>query len=365
MRQSQSISRLLISASPSTKHLLRSFIALAALRFNSFLANVGRIRLIIPLPDPDRAVVPLVIPNLLLAGAQKSGTSALHAALELISQEARTLCFPKKLKTEEKFYAKELHFFDMENRWREGPLFFHDRFRHCLTNHSHKGKGQRQWRLDATPAYMLFPERIVSFYQDHGVIDALRIIFCLREPVSREISWYKHKKRDFIERGIPLMEGNLTSLLDFWTKKNFSDLLAQNGNNARNLASPSSHNKGLYGPLLRRWIASMPGRRSQILVLSYDELLKDQVSVLRRINGFLGLIHQGYDASRDLVRKVPIRNKFSALLYNSTETPCSYQDDLAMLYEKSNEQLYQLLRQNPGPPTEERPFRIFQYKCDH
>ena len=160
------------------------------------------------------------------------------------------------------------------------------------------------------------------------------------------------------------MEGNLTSLRDFWTKKNFSDLLAQNGNNARNLASPSSHNKGLYGPLLRRWIASMPGRRSQILVLSYDELLKDQASVLRRINGFLGLIHQG-DTSQELVHKVPIRNKFSSTLYNSTETPCSYQDDLAILFEESNQQLYKLLRQNQGPPTEERPFRRFQYRCDH
>ena len=158
---------------------------------------------------------------------------------------------------------------------------------------------------------------------------------------------------------------NLTSLRDFWTKKNFSELLAKNGDNPRNLAVPLDHNKGLYGPLLRRWIASMPGRRSHILVLSYDELLKDQASVSRRISGFLGLTHQGDDASRDLVPKVPIRNKFSALLYNSTETPCSYQDDLAILYEKSNEQLYQLLLQNPGPPTEERPFRRFRYSCDH
>lgn len=147
-------------------------------------------------------------------------------------------------------------------------------------------------------------------------------------------------------------------------KKNFSELLAKNGDNARNLASPSSHNNGLYGPLLRRWIAAMPGRRSQILVLSYDELLEDQASVLRRINGFLGLTDQN-DASHELVNEIPIRNKFSTLLYNSTETSCSYQDDLAALFEESNQQLYQLLRQNPGPSTEERPFRRFQYRCDH
>ena len=85
---------------------------------------------------------------------------------------------------------------------------------------------------------MLFPERIASFYQKHGEIDGLRIIFCLREPVSREISWYKQKKRDYIERGIPLVKGNLTSLCDFWTKKNFSELLAKNGDNPRNLAVP-------------------------------------------------------------------------------------------------------------------------------
>ena len=188
-------------------------------------------------------------------------------------------------------------------------------------------------------------------------------MLCLREPVSREISWYKHLKREYINRGMPLMGGNLTSLRDFWIKKNFSDLLANNGDNPRNLAVPRNYNRGLYGPLLRRWIASMPGRRSQILVLSYDELLKNQSSVLRRINGFLGLNHQ-CNTSHELI-KVPIRNKVSALLYNSTETPCSYQDDLAMLFEESNQQLYQLLDQYPGPSTEERPFRRFQYRCDH
>jgi len=348
-----------------TKRSIKCFICFSPLFFLSNFVFDKR-SLLSPSFDLPQSVKPFIIPNLLLAGAQKSGTTALFAALELVSQNSRSICLPKKLPEEENYYRKELHFFDTDERFREGPAFFHERFRHCLAHQSHKEKSRKQWRLDATPAYMLFPEKIVSFYEKYAGLDGTRIIFCLREPVSREISWYKHQKRDYLRQGIPLAKGNLASLRVFWEHRNFSELLANNGDNARNLASPLSHNKGLYGPLLRRWIESMPGRRSQILVLSYAELLSDPVSVLRRIRGFLGLPHQVHvNASHGLVHEVPIRNRFSALLYNSSETPCSYQDQLSSLFEKSNQQLYQLLQNNPGPSTEERPFRSFRYRCDH
>lgn len=50
-------------------------------------------------------------------------------------------------------------------------------------------------------------KKIVSFYENYAAIDGLRIIFCLREPVSREISFYKNQKRDYIQQGTPLSEG--------------------------------------------------------------------------------------------------------------------------------------------------------------
>lgn len=333
----------------------------------SIFASSNSLKLgrLVSIPKNDFEVpMPPLIPNLLLGGAQKCGTTALYAALKLLSKSSNSVCFPNKLAAEEQYFAKELHFFDTNERWREGPTFFHKRYRHCLANQGELSIGGKQWRLDSTPSYMLFPERITSFYKKYGALDVLRIIFILREPVSREISWYKHKKRIYVERGIPLSEGNLTSLHNFWRRKNFGELLANNGNNSRNLAGPLLFNRGFYGPLLERWITSMPGRRTQILALSYAELLEDQVSVLKRIFGFLQLGCQK-NISCELPSKVPIRNKFSSLLYNATETPCAYQDELARLYEESNQGVYQLLRLNPGPPTEERPFRKFKYKCDH
>ena len=348
---------------PSTKTiaacvLLTTSCSITLLKLNALtlgrLASTPKINL--PMPH--------LIPNLLLGGAQKCGTSALHAALELLSKSSDSVCLPNKLAAEEQHFAKELHFFDTDERWREGPNFFLKRYRHCLANQGQSSIDSKQWRLDSTPSYMLFPERITSFYKKYGALDDLRIIFILREPVSREISWYKHKKRIYVKRGIPLSEENLTSLHNYWRRKNFSELLASNGDNSRNLADPLLFNRGLYGPLLERWTTSMPGRRTQILVLSYAELLEDQVSVLKRIYGFLQLGCQK-NVSCELPSKVPIRNKFSRLLYNATETPCAYQDELAALYEESNQGVYQLLRLNPGPPTEERPFRNFKYKCDH
>jgi len=46
--------------------------------------------------------------------------------------------------------------------------------------------------IDGTPSYIKFPERVHKIYKRHGLIDQLRIVISLREPVSREISSYTH-----------------------------------------------------------------------------------------------------------------------------------------------------------------------------
>ena len=49
--------------------------------------------------------------------------------------------------------------------------------------------------MDGTPETMLHPKKVKKIYDEQGTSDQLKIIFILREPVSREISWYNHRLR--------------------------------------------------------------------------------------------------------------------------------------------------------------------------
>ena len=92
---------------------------------------------------------------------------------------------------EEEHLGKEVHFFDDDARYQQGPAFYSRKFQHC------KAERGSNLVMDATPNTLLYPQRVYDTYSEVGGIKALskvKLIAILRDPISREKSLYDHKK---------------------------------------------------------------------------------------------------------------------------------------------------------------------------
>mmetsp|Transcript_26560 Transcript_26560/g.64762 ORF Transcript_26560/g.64762 Transcript_26560/m.64762 type:complete len:297 (-) Transcript_26560:77-967(-) len=285
--------------------------------------------------DGEEAADMVRMPQVLLIGAQKAGTSAIADWLFDHGGFSR----PKVFEDEPDYYSKEVHFFDNDCRYCEGPKFYGKRFDGCDG-------------VDATPDTLQFAERVYNCYKAAGGNQSrlVKIMVILREPILRELSLYNHLAYDC--RYLPQSErtpwqeqvlnsdGDIMSFDEFVAQVSLPGLEAKSG-------PGRSTRHGFYAAHLKKWFELFD--RSQILVLSYQELQENPRKLQGRIQKFLGREIAGELTranSNDNAHKVRSpSNKALALL-----------DDV---FASENEQLYTLLETNPGPVMEQRPFPRF------
>jgi hypothetical protein len=203
------------------------------------------------------------LPDFLILGAQKAGTTALYAYLRWHPQ----ITGPS---------FKEVSFFD----------------RHYV-------RGERWYRAhlpirrsglvgEASPSYLfhpLAPERVA------GMLPRARLIALLRNPIDRAFSHYQHEVALGRE------------------PRSFEDALVAEderlrGEEERIVADPAyfSHAwwnytyaaRGRYAEQLERWFATFPPE--QLLVLLTDDLAGDTAGTYRRVLEFLGVDPRGLDS---------------------------------------------------------------------
>jgi Sulfotransferase domain len=203
------------------------------------------------------------LPDFLILGAQKAGTTALYAYLRWHPQV-----------TGPSF--KEVSFFDR-----------------------HYARGERWYRAhmpvrrsgivgEASPSYLfhpLAPERVAHMLPD------VRLIALLRDPVDRAFSHYQHevalgREQLSFEEALAREDERMSSELE------------------RMLADPTyfSHAwwnytyaaRGRYAEQLERWFEAFP--REQLLVLLTDELAADTAGTYRRTLDFLGVDSRELDS---------------------------------------------------------------------
>jgi hypothetical protein len=203
------------------------------------------------------------LPDFLILGAQKAGTTALYAYLRWHPE----ITGPS---------FKEVSFFDR-----------------------HYTRGERWYRAhmpvrrsgivgEASPSYLfhpLAPERVAQLLPD------ARLIALLRNPVDRAFSHYQHEValgreqlsfQEAIARESERMDGELERMLArpayfsyaWW---NYTYLA-----------------RGRYVEQLERWLAAFPP--DQLLVLLTDELAEDTAGTYRRALDFLGVDEVGLDS---------------------------------------------------------------------
>ncbi|KAL7558759.1 hypothetical protein ACA910_010068 [Epithemia clementina (nom. ined.)] len=374
-----------------------------------------------PPPPPNQTSPrPRRIPNVLLAGAQKAGTTAVAEYLQR-AEFANHICWAQP-QHGLAYTAKEPHFFDHNHTFEQGGLDYYQRiYSHCQNHH--------RILLDATPNYFTFLQRIYDFYRHLGLVDDLKVIFIVREPMARELSWFHHLEYhaicnytheptpDYVARDIyrhydhylhhdngtttvvqteETKEGGDSPFLStsppppppLWT---FAEYLNQTVLPRLALETESESNVGLYVLWLRQWFALLD-RRRQIWVVHYDQVLHNQTLFLDQLHAFLNLpLGSSFDDNNNndnaptspnrrnrrrpqSPQSQPQRRPPRYWLPRSNQqhapdedTPsCAVQEALYRYFEPYNEQLYHLLDQSPGggpASVETRPFARFQFQC--
>jgi hypothetical protein len=188
----------------------------------------------------------------LIAGAQKSGTSALDAYL----REHPELCFPRD---------KELHFFDTDRLFSVEPVDYAPY--HALFD------PQPPQRLlgESTPAYLYWPhavERIARYNP------AMRFIILLRNPITRAYSHWNYERLVHRE---PL--GFLDAVHAYAERQS-----TMKPGRAKRFAYVD---RGYYTRQLKRLWAHFPVE--QTLLFKSEQLLDEPAAVLARIAEFLGI----------------------------------------------------------------------------
>lgn len=178
-------------------------------------------------------------PDFLGIGAQKAGTTWLHANL---AQHPRVR-FPG---------GKEVHFWDRD--FARGLDWYRGLF---------AGAPPGVLQGDITPSYAILPpERIAEVA---ACAPRARLIFLLRHPVER--AWSAAKM------ALGRAEMQIGEASDAW----FRDHFRSRGSRAR----------GDYAACLDAWLARFP--RSALLLLRYEDLLREPESVARAACAHLGL----------------------------------------------------------------------------
>lgn len=201
------------------------------------------------------------LPDFLLIGAMKAGTSSLYYYL---TRHPRVLQAARK----------EVHYFDMNpNR----PLRFYRQFFPIAA------KLRRRGALtgESSPGYMYLPEIPGMIRERLG--GGVKFIAILRDPVERAISHYGHLCRwpgetrpigMYLDFAAPVDEGYMRSEADpcGWNfRPHRNDLIA----------------RGIYDVQLRRYIETFG--RDSVHVMLFEELIADMPGELTRAFAFLGL----------------------------------------------------------------------------
>jgi hypothetical protein len=203
------------------------------------------------------------MPNFLLIGAAKSGTTSLYHYLR---QHPHIYMSPVK---EPKFFC-----FEGDRPNFQGPGDEEEINRKCVTTIEayralFREVADETAVGEASSMYLYYskaPERI----RHH--IPGVRLIAVLRNPVERAYSSYLHCVRD---RGEPLGD--------------FAEALREEENRINKGWGPLWHYKtaGFYADQLRRYFDTF--ERGQIRIYLYEDLKTDAADVLEDIFGFLGV----------------------------------------------------------------------------
>jgi hypothetical protein len=194
------------------------------------------------------------LPNYIIPGAQKGGTTFLFNVLEQHPQ----ICASG---------VKEVHFFDIEENFARGLEYYSSFF-----NNSH----DCPIVCEATPSYMMYPHIAERLYQALG--PDLKLTFMLRHPVDRAFSQY----------AMSLAGASAHRNL---TMEDFPKILE---NSFASGAVAGFGPTGLYTAQLKRFWEFFPRENTQVLLFEED-VRGDIQTTLDKVCKFIGVSSYQFD----------------------------------------------------------------------
>ena len=250
------------------------------------------------------------LPDFIIIGAQKSGTSSLYSYL---SEHPQIIAS----------YTKEIHFFDggIHNQhidnFEKGEAWYRSKFpRRRKSNIPQKA-------FEASPLYLfnpLVPQRIYDF------VPEVKLISILRNPVERAISHYFHvKRRAGLESMPPMLEA-------FQAEEELIEPIFERQDFKNPIFRLHSYkSRGLYYEQLKRYLNYFSDKN--MLVLNSESFFAEPNDTLRMIFEFIGV-----DSSFTVPSPKP-RNVGK----NKVEVDSEVYDYLKDYFEPHNQKLYKLL----------------------
>lgn len=193
-----------------------------------------------------------MLPNLIIIGAQKCGTSALHYYLSFHPEVFMST-------------PKELNFFIRERNWREGREWYES---HFTTDATVVG--------EASPNYTAYPHFGGVPKRMHSLVPEAKLIYMVRDPVERIVSQYVHNYTKRRPRTGPGGRGERVK-----RGKGLAETVLESGTTYIPRSS--------YFMQLERFLKFYP--ESSILVLAQNDLRseEDRLPTLRKVFRFLGI----------------------------------------------------------------------------
>ena len=232
------------------------------------------------------------LPNLIIGGVHKAGTTSLHAYLSMHPQVCGSL-------------IKELAFL-LPARYNETVPpndVYASHFKHY--------NGEK-YILETTPSYIYGGTPLINTIHER-LGDEVKMIFILREPTDRFISFYRHC--------ITKLEIPADTTLEEFIGMSYAI------NNGIRQSDETDHiTQGLiegdYASFLPIWMENFKGR---ILIIFFDELSKDTPGVMKKICKWLDIDFTFYKKedftieNRTADYKVAFVHKFALWINHHTE----------------------------------------------
>jgi Sulfotransferase domain len=201
------------------------------------------------------------LPDASIIGAQKCGTSSLH---NYLTQHPGVIA-PLR---------KEVHYFDVH--FPRGERWYR----------AHFGRvGEPGLNIDSSPYYLFHP---LGAARMHLLLPKAKLIVLLRDPVRRAYSQYWHERGKGRE---PLSFEDALAAEPGRVAEAHRRLADCEITASREHQTYSYVSRGRYAEQLEHWLALYP--REQLLVLRFEDLVKDPLDVLNRTLGWLGLPAMG------------------------------------------------------------------------
>jgi len=253
-----------------------------------------------------------LLPDFLVIGAQKCGTTSLYNLLKkhpLIAMSCR----------------KETHYFDLNFEKNTG--WYRSHFPTSIYKNIRGRLFPKGIVIGESTPYYIFhpavPQRVSELLPD------VKLIALLRNPVDRAVSHYHHEVRkgretlpfeQAIQKEAERMEGEKKKLFE------------QTGYQSSNYRNFSYLSRGVYINQLQTWGRCFP--KEQILVLKSEDFFDDPGSVLRQIAEFLDLPEM----------EMKKHKKYNHAAYPKMDNALRKQ--LAGYFEEHNQKLYEFSHRN-------------------